>query len=127
MARVRPARRCCARTTAGAPCKCYAMQGGRVCRVHGGAAPQVREAAKRRLLQRRLEEGFQRDWEAYQERYREWHIRRCTIAAEHLGIAPEQLTPALLGWASAMYPDVDRLDDAPQLRMDRRRGPRWAK
>lgn len=34
-------RRCHARRTDGEPCRRYAIRGGVVCRVHGGAAPQV--------------------------------------------------------------------------------------
>lgn len=41
---------CKAKRTNGQPCKAQAIKGGRVCRTHGGAAPQVREAARERLL-----------------------------------------------------------------------------
>jgi hypothetical protein len=41
---------CKAKTSRGAPCKAQAMAGGRVCRVHGGSAPQVIAAARHRLL-----------------------------------------------------------------------------
>ena len=34
-------------------CGCYAINGGRVCRIHGGAAPQVRRKADERLLMAR--------------------------------------------------------------------------
>jgi hypothetical protein len=50
MARIRQARRCSARRKDGQPCGNYAIIGGRVCRIHGGAAPQVRRKAKERLL-----------------------------------------------------------------------------
>lgn len=44
--------RCTARSTrTGEPCKRPAMLGGNVCYHHGGAAPQVRAKAKRRLEQ----------------------------------------------------------------------------
>lgn len=36
--------------TTGEQCGKLAIMGGTVCRVHGGAAPQVRDAARRRLL-----------------------------------------------------------------------------
>lgn len=35
----------------GQPCRSYAIVGGAVCVAHGGRAPQVREAARRRVLQ----------------------------------------------------------------------------
>jgi len=41
--------RCTAHRSDGAPCRAWAIRGGRVCSVHGGRAPQVREAARRRL------------------------------------------------------------------------------
>lgn len=34
----------------GKPCQRHAIAGATVCRVHGGAAPQVKEAARLRLL-----------------------------------------------------------------------------
>lgn len=41
--------KCAGRKTNGEPCGNYPMKGGTVCRKHGGGAPQVRAAAKRRL------------------------------------------------------------------------------
>jgi hypothetical protein len=40
---------CKAKTGRGAPCKAHAIAGGKVCRTHGGSAPQVQAAAMRRL------------------------------------------------------------------------------
>jgi len=48
-------RGCNATTRGGAPCKGQAILGGTVCRMHGGAAPQVKAKALERL-------------EAYQDR-----------------------------------------------------------
>lgn len=42
--------KCQAHTSSGRPCKAWAIVGGTVCRTHGGSAPQVREAARRRIL-----------------------------------------------------------------------------
>jgi hypothetical protein len=42
-------RRCVAHTHAGQPCRRYAVRGANVCRVHGGAAPQVVAKARERL------------------------------------------------------------------------------
>lgn len=45
-----PSQKCSARKgDTGEPCKAWAIQGGNVCVYHGGKAPQVREAARRRL------------------------------------------------------------------------------
>lgn len=41
--------RCTARTKKGNPCRGKAIRGANVCRMHGGAAPQVRAAAARRV------------------------------------------------------------------------------
>lgn len=42
---------CTAHRTDGQPCRAAAIKGGTVCRVHGGSSPQVRDAARRRILQ----------------------------------------------------------------------------
>jgi hypothetical protein len=41
--------RCTAHRSDGEPCRAWAIRGGRVCAAHGGRAPQVRAAARRRL------------------------------------------------------------------------------
>lgn len=51
MARVRQARRCRAHRKDGQPCRCFAINGGYVCRIHGGAARQVKRKARERLLE----------------------------------------------------------------------------
>ena len=43
--------KCSAHKTNGAECNAQAIKGGNVCRVHGGMAPQVRNAARARLLE----------------------------------------------------------------------------
>lgn len=40
---------CSARNRDGSPCKASPIRGATVCRMHGGASPQVKEAAARRL------------------------------------------------------------------------------
>lgn len=40
---------CTAHRTNGLPCKGQAITGAKVCRVHGGSAPQVRAAARKRI------------------------------------------------------------------------------
>jgi hypothetical protein len=44
-------RQCSARTRSGARCRQRPIQGGTVCRMHGGSAPQVKRAANLRLLE----------------------------------------------------------------------------
>lgn len=44
-----PAQKCTAHRTDGQPCNAWAITGGNVCVYHGGKAPQVRAAARRRL------------------------------------------------------------------------------
>jgi hypothetical protein len=51
MAKVRQARRCRARRRDGQPCGCYAINGGFVCRAHGGTLPRVKRKARERLLE----------------------------------------------------------------------------
>jgi hypothetical protein len=51
MARVRQARPCRARRRDGQPCRCYAINGGFVCRAHGGTLPRVKRKARERLLE----------------------------------------------------------------------------
>jgi len=43
-------RLCTAHRTDGQPCRGAAINGGTVCAAHGGRAPQVKEAAARRVL-----------------------------------------------------------------------------
>jgi len=49
LSKVLPAVKCTARKRNGEPCKAMAARGANVCRVHGGSAPQVKKAARRRL------------------------------------------------------------------------------
>jgi hypothetical protein len=51
LGRLLPAVKCTARKRNGEPCRAMAARGATVCRVHGGSAPQVKAAAKRRLEQ----------------------------------------------------------------------------
>ena len=56
---VRCAVRCSAhRSRDGQPCQAWAVRGGSVCVAHGGAAPQVRLAAQRRLAIEAWERGY---------------------------------------------------------------------
>jgi hypothetical protein len=56
MAKKRQGRKCGRpRSTDGMPCKNYAVNGGTVCSVHGGSAPQVKDRARENVIDARLE------------------------------------------------------------------------
>ncbi|WP_405216001.1 HGGxSTG domain-containing protein [Agrococcus sp. Ld7] len=52
--------RCSARRKSGGACRNYAIRGATVCRMHGGAAPQVKAAAQVRSSWRPT--GQRRSW-----------------------------------------------------------------
>jgi hypothetical protein len=54
LAEVGRPRRCRARRRDGKRCRAWAIRGGYVCRMHGGAAPQVRAKARARLESARI-------------------------------------------------------------------------
>jgi hypothetical protein len=51
VAKIRQARRCRAHRRDGRPCRCYAVTGAFVCRMHGGAAGQVKRKARERVVE----------------------------------------------------------------------------
>jgi hypothetical protein len=64
MSKVRWGVRCSATSKrTGLPCGGYAMTGGYVCRIHGGASPVVRAAARRRWLFEQMLARIERDME----------------------------------------------------------------
>ena len=61
-------RQCTARSKrSGERCRAFAIRGGKVCRAHGGAAVQVRQAAQRRLAAEKVESQI-RDAIAFEAR-----------------------------------------------------------
>ncbi len=52
--------KCKAKRTDGQPCKAWPIKGAEVCRVHGGRAPQVKAAAKRRRVLGEAQEELNR-------------------------------------------------------------------
>jgi hypothetical protein len=51
MAKIRQAWRCRAHRRDGQPCGCYAVAGAIVCRMHGGAAGQVKRKGRERQFE----------------------------------------------------------------------------
>jgi hypothetical protein len=85
----------------GDQCRRYAIPGGTVCVMHGGAAPQVAAAARRRL------------------QYSAASVACARIAASDPEIA------AMAGIGSVPKPPTNVLVAANQLRRARRRQPGW--
>ena len=123
MARKRQARRCGARRSNGQPCRAYAIAGGRVCRVHGGGAPQVRHRARIRSIEGPLWRAVDRGLDRQRREILDWHVARILGAASLLGISPERVTPGDV-LMCVLEGTVPGEADMPALRVDRRYGPR---
>ena len=125
MAKVRQARRCRARRKSdGQPCGCYAIKGGFTCRVHGGAAPQVRAAAHLRVVESQLRRGFAHDYARWRQRVAEFEAERVLVAAELLGMAPGQVKPVDIWYCRVRFGRPVPESDQPEMEIDRRFGPR---
>jgi hypothetical protein len=125
MAKIRPARRCRARSKrTGGPCRAYAVTGAVVCRMHGASAGRVRVAA----AQRRERESFERAMvyaeQRHAERIEAWIAERIEVTAELLDMPAEQVGPEDVRCCSLVYGRPDPFDPGPQVRLDRRFGPR---
>lgn len=126
MARVRWAHKCAAHKTNGDPCGNYAIDGGRVCRMHGGAAPQVRRAADMRLLEASAYRALAVTMERWQRDRMAWAVDRALAASDVLGIAVDQLVRSDIWWAAANSDHPALHAPEPEPRNDRRYGPRTA-
>lgn len=115
MARVRQARRCTARRSDGEPCRGWAIVGGTVCRAHGGAAPQVRAAARRRLLEADARRAVADAWERYVVASARWDAERVAVTSARLGVAPEDVTVHLIAWCQVLYGVPARWEDRPRI------------
>lgn len=124
MARVRWARKCAAHKKNGDPCGNYAITGGRVCRMHGGAAPQVRRAADMRLLEASAYRALAASTQRWQRDRMAWAVDRALAASDVLGIAVEQLVRSDIWWAAANSDHPALHAPEPKPRTDRRYGPR---
>jgi hypothetical protein len=95
-------RRCRAHSKrSGERCRRSAIPGGTVCVMHGGAAPQVAAAARRRLV-----------------------YAAATVACARMAALDPQIA-AMAGIRSAARPPIDVRATANQLRRARRRQPGW--
>ena len=83
----KPYRTCKAKTTAGRPCGRAPIHGGMVCASHGGRAPQVREAAKRRMLEL-VDPALARLAELIQSSDHQVAVRACLGLLDRAGFGP---------------------------------------
>lgn len=123
MSRRRPARRCRAHRHDGQPCAAYAITGGAVCRMHGGGAPQVRSAARRRIEQAQMNAALEAMWNRYVQERQAWQDARVAETAELLGMPAEEVTDVDITWARAVHGRPGGEETAPRLRVDQRYGP----
>jgi hypothetical protein len=123
MPRVRQARRCSAHRRDGEPCRNWAIRGGTVCRMHGGAAKQVRHQARVRAIEGPLRIAVDKAFARWRREVEDWQVRRFLAVADWLGISPDKVTPGdiLVGVVEGVIPGTD---DMPEIRVDRRYGPR---
>jgi len=121
----RPAQRCTAHRTDGQPCRAYSIHGGRVCAAHGGRAPRVKDAAQRRWMDAMLGREFERAMGRHEKRVAAWQQQRVEATAELMGVAPEQVSPALIGVCSVLCDRPDLVEaPAARLELDGRSVPR---
>jgi hypothetical protein len=125
MARIRPARRCRARSKrTGQPCRAFAITGGNVCRPHGGATSRVRVAAAQRREREQLERAMLVAEQRHTREVEAWIAERIEVTAELLDLPAEDVTPEDMRRCSLLYGRPDPFDQPPRPRLDLRFGPR---
>jgi hypothetical protein len=98
---------CSAHTSSGKQCRRQAVKGATVCYVHGGAAPQVRAAAARRLAEREAAASLA-----------DVEVTPIGNPLEALAEVAEEAR-AFMGYAAAKVAELDRLDDvSPSTHME---------
>lgn len=111
-----PRRRCRATNRAGQPCGLPPIRGGTVCRFHGGASPNARTAATRRLATAEAEREVS---DAVDERgpltvaevYEEL-LRTATLAVEWRNRAEKRVEELKGEWAAGPHLDQTRAEVA---------------
>lgn len=91
--------------------------------AHGGSAPAVREAARHRAFETEIERRFQADWTRYERRLQLWRHSRVVEAARLLDMAPETITPVMIGYCISEFGRPAPLDQQPQFESRRRTTP----
>jgi hypothetical protein len=124
MARVRQARKCRAHRRDGQPCGSYAIEGGYVCRMHGGASPRALYAAYCRDFEADFRRKFDREYARWQKELATWQARRILITAELLSMPPDEVHPLHVGFCSRWHGAPDGPETAPKMRPDWRFRPR---
>lgn len=104
-----PERKCTATAKrSGKPCLRWALKGQKVCRVHGGRAPQALAAAERRITETKLMEDTERA------------LARLDVApVDNPLTALSQLAGQVLAWKDAL---ADRVNDLNAVRFTDEKG-----
>ncbi|WP_052456989.1 HGGxSTG domain-containing protein [Streptomyces sp. AcH 505] len=104
-----PERKCTATAKrSGKPCLRWALKGQKVCRVHGGRAPQALAAAERRITETKLMEDTERA------------LARLNVApVDNPLTALSQLAGQVLAWKDAL---ADRVNDLNAVRFTDEKG-----
>jgi hypothetical protein len=110
-------RRCSARSSqTGEQCRKASILGGTVCASHGGSAPQVREAANRRLLAA-VDPAIDRLLELLDSDDERVALQACRMVLDRAGIVaadddgPIKLTPEIVAAEIARLEAELELDD----------------
>jgi hypothetical protein len=100
------------------------MRCARHCMAHGGAAPQVRQEATIRRFEESVRKAFGIAYARWLEECTEWQVQRIVTTATLLGIPPEEVTPADIGFCRGFHGVPGGEETRPKIRVDRRYGPR---
>ena len=79
---------CHAHKKGGEQCQAYAVRGATVCRVHGGSAPQVKDAARYRVLEFADEVAAELVRLALHARSEATRVRACVSVLDYAGLQP---------------------------------------
>src|SRR5437763_6410607 len=102
MAGSRPARPCTATAkSTGKRCRCYAITGGTVCRLHGGAAPQVKYRALLRRTAASADAAYSNAMERLHRETLAFQVDRIVTTSRLLGIPVAQVTTGDIVWCHA--------------------------
>lgn len=97
-----------------------------MCRAHGGAAPQVRQAADERAAWAAELRAHVAARARYDREWTAWQAHRIAVTSELMGVPVDEVTPVLIGACRGWFGVPAGEDTGPAWppRLDRRYGPR---